>query len=134
MLGLGWHYFFTVMTTKYFPDAVSKFLDITCILPTWNLTLLFLKINSIGGTLITSRHVLSAAHCIWDQQLYLVRFGEYDLRTTKDGRHKDIHVSHAETHVKYNKLFHLHDIGIVFLKFDVKFNGKMRKRFIHLFI
>lgn len=48
----------------------------------------------------------------------------YDNLTIKDGQHEDIRVSHAEPHKKYNKIFHLNDIGLVYLERDVTFTGK----------
>lgn len=41
----------------------------------------------------------------------------------KDGEHEDIRVSRAEPHKKYNKIFHLNDIGLVYLERDVTFTG-----------
>lgn len=53
--------------------------------------------------------------------------------TTKDGQHEDIRVVHAEPHKRYNKLFHLNDIGIVYLERDVDFTGNLEYVLFYLF-
>lgn len=74
--------------------------------------------------MITSRHVLSAAHCM-NPALYMVRLGEHDLKTENDGRHEDVRVTHGDAHRDYDKVLGINDIAIVYLAKDVKYNGKL---------
>lgn len=68
-----------------------------------------------GGSLITSKHVLSAAHCI-KFDLFVVRLGEYDLSSTYAGTPEDILISYAEPHPAYDKSLAVNDVAIIHLK------------------
>lgn len=52
-----------------------------------------------------------------------MRLGEHDIRTTKDGDHKDVRVAHYEKHEGFSGALKIHDIAIVYLVKDVSFNG-----------
>lgn len=53
-----------------------------------------------------------------------VRLGEYDISTTKDGKHIDSDIVGAKKHEQYIKNTGINDIAILYLKKDVKFNGE----------
>lgn len=53
-----------------------------------------------------------------------MRLGEHDVSTTEDGKHEDIGFVAKEKHEQYVKNMGINDIGIIYLKKDVKFNGK----------
>lgn len=72
--------------------------------------------------MITTRHVLSAAHCM-NPSLYMVRLGEHDLTTDRDGQHEDVRVTRGEAHEIYNKELGINDIAIVYLTRNVQYNG-----------
>lgn len=88
--------------------------------------------RTVGGSLITSRHVLSAAHCI-SQNLIAVRLGEYDIRTTDDGPHETIRIRGARIHDDFDLVLGTNDIAIIYLARDVEFNGNFLKLFLYIF-
>lgn len=53
----------------------------------------------------------------------MVRLGEHDFTTTKDGQHQDIRIALAEPHEKHDDVLKLNDIAILHLYYDVLFNG-----------
>lgn len=53
-----------------------------------------------------------------------MRLGEHDISTTKDGKHEDIDIVGAKKHEQYIKNTGINDIAVLYLKKDVKFNGK----------
>lgn len=73
--------------------------------------------------MITSRHVLTAAHCI-SPLLQFARFGEHDTRKTSDGVHQDVPVAHTESHDGFSWKWKINDIAIVYLAHDVAFDGE----------
>jgi secreted trypsin-like serine protease len=75
-----------------------------------------------GGTLISSRHVLTAAHCI-RKDLYSIRIGEHDLSTDAETQHIDIVVSKIITHPNYDKKDGHSDLAILVLEEPVTAYG-----------
>lgn len=75
-----------------------------------------------GGTLITNRHVVTAAHCILEG-LKTVRLGELDLERDDDGaKPEDIIVSKIIRHPQYSGRTFNNDIAILELERDVTFS------------
>lgn len=68
-----------------------------------------------GGTLITDRHVLTAAHCLrpFSASEIKVRLGEYDFSSTADNSPTDFDVADIRMHERYNKDTQENDIAIV---------------------
>ncbi|XP_026805755.1 uncharacterized protein LOC113548864 [Rhopalosiphum maidis] len=80
-----------------------------------------------GGTLITNKHVLTAAHCVfklWNMRLTTVRLGDLDLDpTVKDNaRPLDVSVERIIIHEKYNGYNFANDIALLKLRNSVTFN------------
>lgn len=72
--------------------------------------------------MITSRHVLTAAHCLYPN-LHSVRLGEYDTSTLSDGDNEDIEVIKIDKYPGYDEKDKTGDIAILTLAKDVEFTG-----------
>ena len=81
---------------------------------------------SCGGTLISSRTVLTAAHCVAGRQssALTARLGEHDTSTTRDGQHTDVSVSQIITHPGYAKK--QNDIALLTLSRPVPFSRRIQ--------
>ncbi|CAH1103279.1 unnamed protein product [Psylliodes chrysocephalus] len=73
-----------------------------------------------GGTLITTRHVLTAAHCVHNRNdLYLARLGELTLFDEKDGASpEDIKIISVKKHENFNTVEFTNDIAILTLEHE----------------
>lgn len=64
-----------------------------------------------GGTLITQKHVLSAAHCILDN-LVTIRLGAHDITSTTEGS-VDYNIESKSSHESYDQKYIINDISII---------------------
>ncbi|XP_023308306.2 venom serine protease Bi-VSP-like isoform X1 [Lucilia cuprina] len=72
-----------------------------------------------GGTLVSARHVITAAHCI-RHDLSFVRLGEFDLSIESETRHVDVNVIKHSKHPQYGK-DRRSDLAILLLEHIVQF-------------
>ncbi|XP_012252741.2 proclotting enzyme isoform X2 [Athalia rosae] len=78
-----------------------------------------------GGVLVTDRHVLTAAHCVYQYKTreIKVRLGEYDFRQSDETRALDFRVSEIRQHLGFDPATYEHDIAVIKIHRPTPFNN-----------
>ncbi|KAM0734724.1 Trypsin-1 [Formica fusca] len=81
-----------------------------------------------GGTVINSRYVLTAAHCIdkFDETKLTVRIMEHNRNSTSESTTQNFKVEKAFKHSGYSTINYDNDIALIKLREPIKFQGSMR--------
>ncbi|KAH8388565.1 hypothetical protein KR093_010024, partial [Drosophila rubida] len=92
-----------------------------------------------GGTLISNRYILTAAHCVYgyQDQLYEIRLGEHRISTEKDCRQQgrkekcappvvDVGIEKILLHEKYDSKTNINDIALLRLNSTVSFQKHIK--------
>ncbi|XP_048504823.1 venom protease-like isoform X2 [Athalia rosae] len=76
-----------------------------------------------GGTLVSSRHIVTAGHCVFNRKdLYIARLGDLDLISDDDGANPvDIPIEKITLHPAYDSARYTNDIAVIRLERDVAF-------------
>ncbi|XP_018056815.1 PREDICTED: trypsin-1-like [Atta colombica] len=94
----------------------------------WMVLLLYRGQFYCGGTIINSRHVLTAAHCVdrFDMKKLIARILEHDWNSTDESKTQDFQIEKIIKHPSYSTINYDNDIALLKLKDTIKFQGSMR--------
>jgi len=94
----------------------------------WMAALLIDGRSFCGGSIISKRHILTAAHCTDGARRITVLVGAENIKNKQDPNRQLFNVSNHEIyqHTNYNPITISHDISILHLSEDIQFNDNVR--------
>ncbi|KAG8038671.1 hypothetical protein G9C98_000226 [Cotesia typhae] len=84
-----------------------------------------------GGSLISDKHILTAAHCVahmnsWDVARLTVRLGDYNIKTSTEIRHVERRVRRVVRHKGFDARTLYNDVALLTLNEPVEFSELIR--------
>ncbi|KZC09429.1 Transmembrane protease serine 6 [Dufourea novaeangliae] len=94
----------------------------------WMALMMFRGRFYCGGSIINSRYVLTASHCVdrFDPKLITVRILEHDRNSSSEAQTQTFKVDKVMKHSGYSTFNYNNDIALVRLQEPIRFVGKMR--------
>ncbi|XP_017485409.1 PREDICTED: tryptase-like [Rhagoletis zephyria] len=99
-------------------DGEAEFAEFPWMVAIYTLENTF-KIYKCGGAVIAPNVVLTAAHCVWNQEAttLIARAGEWDTQTNQEPQlHQDVHVKEIISHEGFNPSTIANDIALLILE------------------
>uniref|UniRef100_A0A1B6DWJ8 Peptidase S1 domain-containing protein n=1 Tax=Clastoptera arizonana TaxID=38151 RepID=A0A1B6DWJ8_9HEMI len=86
------------------------------------------NVNFCGGAIISTTHILTAAHCVahLSEKDIIVRLGDHDLTVPDETKPEDFNVAQIIRHEDYSNITYRHDIALLVLDKPMEYNTYMQ--------